>query len=289
MKEARELMGQRSELWVGRKRRFLVAALAASIFAALGVDVGSRAVFARSQRELRVCADPNNMPFSNERMDGFENKLAELIARDLGAKVRYTFWAQRRGFFRNTLKAGACDVVMGVPSGLEMVLTTKPYYRSSYAFVARKDRGIAVRSFDDPALQKLRIGVQMVGDDYVNTPPAHALARRGIINNVVGFMLHGDYAKEVPNAGILRAVESGALDVAVVWGPLAGFFAKEQGSPLAITPVSAAEDAGLPLAFDISMGVRKGEKELKKELDVSLERNREAIERLLSAYGVPRL
>jgi mxaJ protein len=282
-------MGQRSELWVGRKRRFLVAALAASIFAALGVGVGSRAVFAGRQRELRVCADPNNMPFSNERMDGFENKLAELIARDLGAKVRYTFWAQRRGFFRNTLKAGACDVVMGVPSGLEMVLTTKPYYRSSYAFVARKDRGIAVRSFDDPALQKLRIGVQMVGDDYVNTPPAHALARRGIINNVVGFMLHGDYAKEAPNAGILRAVESGALDVAVVWGPLAGFFAKEQGSPLAVTPASAAEDAGLPLAFDISMGVRKGEKELKKELDVSLERNREAIERLLSTYGVPTL
>src|SRR4026209_2478449 len=114
---------------------------------------------------LRVCSDPNNLPFSNAKGEGFENRIAELVARDLDASVRYTWWAQRRGFFRSTLRAGTCDVVIGMPSTLEMAAATRPYYRSTYVFVTRQDRGLDVRSFDDPRLKTVRIGVQIVGDD----------------------------------------------------------------------------------------------------------------------------
>src|SRR6188472_3799180 len=147
-------------------------------------------------RELRVCADPNNLPFSNERGEGFENKLAEMIAHDLGTHVEYTWWAQRRGFMRSTLNAGACDVVMGYPHDAELAATTKPYYRSAYVFVTRRTRKLNVSSFNDPRLRKLRIGVQLIGDDGANTPPAHALSRRGIIGNVRGYMIYGDYAEK---------------------------------------------------------------------------------------------
>ncbi|HEX5574932.1 MAG TPA: hypothetical protein VFX42_03570, partial [Gemmatimonadales bacterium] len=128
-----------------------------------------------SPRELRVCSDPNNLPFSNQRGEGFENRLAELIAGELNATVRYTWWAERRGFIRSTLNAGRCDVVMGMPPGTGSVLTTRPYYRSTYVFVSRRDRHLAVKSLDDAALRRLKIGVQVVGDDYANTPPVHAL------------------------------------------------------------------------------------------------------------------
>jgi ABC-type amino acid transport substrate-binding protein len=136
------------------------------------------------RRRLRVCADPNNLPFSNERGEGFENKIAALVAREMKVDVEYTWWAQRRGFIRNTLKAGDCDLVVGVPSSFELAQTTSPYYRSTYVFVSRKDRRLNIRSFDDPLLRKLKVGVQMIGDDFSNTPPAHALSNRNIIRNV---------------------------------------------------------------------------------------------------------
>lgn len=244
----------------------------------------------RETHVLRVCADPNNLPFSNKRGEGFENKLAELFARELGAKVEYTWWAQRRGFIRNTLKAGACDVMMGVPSGFEMALTTSPYYRSTYVFVTRKDRNLGIRSFDDPLLRKLKIGVQIVGDDFSNTPPAHALAARKIVDNVRGFTLYGDYAQENPPARIVDAVEKGEVDVAIVWGPLAGYFARKGRVPLEVVPVSPQIDGpSLPFVFDISMGVRKGDQAFKDELEVILERRHAEIESLLDGYGVPRV
>ncbi|HYZ48732.1 MAG TPA: hypothetical protein VE567_07555, partial [Sphingomonas sp.] len=142
-----------------------------------------------SAAELRVCADPNNMPFSNARREGFENKLVERIAADWNMTVRYTWWAQRRGNVRNTLKAGACDLIPGIGSGVDMVAVTRPYYRARYMFVTRADRGLHLSSFDDPRLKTLRIGVQMIGDDGANTPPAHALARRGIVENVRGYLI----------------------------------------------------------------------------------------------------
>jgi mxaJ protein len=238
---------------------------------------------------LRVCADPNNLPFSNQRGEGFENKLAALIAADLKVPVRYTWWAQRRGFIRNTLGAGQCDVVMGLPAALDAVRTTRPYYRSSYVFVSRADRHLAVRSFDDPALRTLRIGVPLVGDDGVNPPPAHALARRGIIDNVAGFTVYGDYRQDSPPQRVLDAVTSGTVDVAVVWGPLAGYAARRGRVPLNLVPVSPATDQSLPFVYDIALGVRKNDEVLQRKLDAVLRRRRADIERILQDYGVPRV
>lgn len=262
--------------------------IARVVLTAAGLVLAFSGCAAGPARELRVCADPNNLPFSNRRQQGFENRLAELIARETGATVRYTWWPQRRGFLRNTLSARACDLVMGVPPGTERVLTTAPYYRSTYVFVYRKDRKLQVRSLDDPALHTLRIGVQLVGDDYANTPPVHALSRRGISGNLVGFSVFGDYSEENPPARIIDAVISRNVDLAVAWGPLAGYFAKRSPVPLEIVPVSPAVDPpGLRFTFDIALAVRPGDTLRLKELDGILERKRSQIDRILRDYGVP--
>jgi mxaJ protein len=245
---------------------------------------------AQATRRLRVCADPNNLPFSNQRLEGFENRLAELIAKELNAEVEYTWWAQRRGFIRNTLKAGECDVVMGLPLGFEMALTTAPYYRSSYVFVYRKDRGLNIQSFDDPILRKIKIGVQVIGDDFANTPPAHALSNRKIIQNVKGYSIYGNYAEENPPAKIINAVINGEIDAAIVWGPLAGYFAKQQSVALEIVPVSPQIDLPfLPFVYDISMGVRRSDVGFKEELEQILDRKQAEINQLLDEYGVPKV
>jgi mxaJ protein len=250
----------------------------------------ARAAPFHAARLLRVCADPNNLPFSNERGEGFENKLADLVASEMAATVQYEWWAQRRGFFRNTLKAGRCDVVMGVPTSFEMTLTTHPYYRSTYVFVTKRQSGIRVRTFDDPVLRRVRVGVQLAGDDYANAPPAHALTKRGIVQNVRGYTLYGDYREPNPPARIVDAVARGDIDVAVVWGPLAGYFATREPVPLRIVPVSPQIDLPfLPFVFDISMGVRREDKALRDEIDGILTRRRAAIDSILTHYGVPRV
>jgi mxaJ protein len=237
---------------------------------------------------LRVCADPNNLPFSNDRGEGFENRIAELLATDRHARVEYTWWAQRRGFIRNTLSASACDVVMGMPTGTDVALTTRPYYRSSYVFVSRADRGLRLGSLDDPRLQRLRIGVQMIGDDFANTPPAHALAARGLRQNVVGYPVYGDYSRPHPLSPIVDAVADGTIDTAVVWGPEAGYFARQAAVAMTIAPVTPPGDRSLPFAFDISMAVRKRDLKLRNELNDFLARRGADIDRILSAFGVPR-
>lgn len=246
---------------------------------------------AASGLELRVCADPNNLPFSNSAGEGLENRLMELLARDLGATVRYTWWAQRRGALRNTLEAGECDIVPGIASSMERLSTTRPYYRASYMFVARRDGEWAdIASFDDPRLEKVTIGVQLVGDDGANTPPAHALARRGRLANVRGFMVYGDHADPAPQADIVRAVADGRVDIAVVWGPTAGYYAKQSATPLQLTAVQPWLDGPQwPMVFDISLGLRRDDRALRHTLDAALERNASAIKRLLAEYGVPAL
>ena len=240
-------------------------------------------------RLLRVCADPNNMPFTNRAGEGFENKLAELVAHEMHADLQYTWWAQRRGFIRNTLKAESCDVVIGVPTSLEMVAATRPYYRSTYVFVTRANAPFRVASFDDPILKRLRIGVQIVGDDYANTPPAHALSNRGIVGNVRGYTLYGDYSQPNPPARIIDAVAKGDIDVAVVWGPLGGWFAQHEPVKLRVVPVSPQiELPFLPFVFDISMGVRRQDLALRDTLDAILVRRRAAVDSILERYSVPR-
>lgn len=241
-------------------------------------------------RTLRVCADPNNLPFSNRRLEGFENRIAQMLAGEMHATVSYTWWAQRRGFVRNTLNACDCDVIIGVPSSFELAMATRPYYRSTYVFLTRKDRGLKITSLDDPRLKTLKVGVQMVGDDYATTPPALALAHRGAINNVVGYTVYGDYSTENPPARIVDAVVSGDVDVAVVWGPLAGYFARRQSVPLEITPVSPQIDPPyLPFVYDISMAVRRRDTALYARLESIIERRQGTIDSILDAYGVPRV
>jgi quinoprotein dehydrogenase-associated probable ABC transporter substrate-binding protein len=242
-----------------------------------------------AKRILRITADPNNLPFSNERREGFENKIAELIAKELNAELQYSWRAQRRGFFRETLKENRADLVLGVPAHFDMALTTAPYYRSSYVFVFRKDRNLDIHSLDDPALRKLKIGVQMIGNDGANTPPAHALANRGIIDNVIGYTVYGDYRDENPPARVVDAVGKGEVDLAIVWGPLGGYFARRHEVPLEVVPVSPAADPHLPFTFSIAMGVRKGDKELHDEVDAVLARKHDEIERILDDFGVPRV
>ena len=240
-------------------------------------------------RVLRVCADPNNLPFSNRAGQGFENRLVEMLAQDLGARVEYTWWAQRRGYVRNTLKDRRCDLWPGVATQVDMLATTQPYYRSTYVFVTRADRHIDLASFDDPRLKRLKVGVQMIGNDAQNTPPAHALARRGIVDNVRGYMVYGDYARPDPSARIIEAVARGEVDVAVAWGPLAGYFAARSPRPLSLEPVQPWLDGPQwPMVFDISVGVRRDDAKLKAELDQALERHRPQIAALLAAYHVPR-
>ena len=241
-------------------------------------------------RTIRVCADPNNLPFSNQAREGFVNRIADLLAADRGARLEYTWWAQRRGFVRNTLQAGTCDVVIGVPSAFELTRTSRPYYRSTYVIAARRDRVARLGSLDDPRLRDLTIGVQMIGDDFSNTPPAHALARRGLIRNVVGFPVYGDYSKPAPLSAIVDAVDRGDVDAALVWGPAAGYFARTARHPLELTPIPPHDASPtLPFVFDISMGVRRDDAALQAELDEFIARRRTDIDRILDEYGVPRV
>jgi mxaJ protein len=160
---------------------------------------------------LRVCSDPNNLPFSNDRGEGFENRIAEALAHDLGSTLAYTWWAQRRGFIRNTLNAGICDVVIGVPHDIDMAATTQSYYRSTYVFLTRRSRALGIRSFDDPALRRLRIGVQVIGDDGMNSPPAHSLGRRHIVDNLVGTASTAITAPTVRRRGSSRRLPTATL------------------------------------------------------------------------------
>jgi mxaJ protein len=238
-------------------------------------------------KPLTVCADPNNLPFSNRAGQGFENAIARILAADLKRDLRYTWWAQRRGFVRNTVGAQACDLWPGVASGLESLATTRPYYRSSYMFVTRRGDGLSGLTLDDERLRRLRLGVQLVGDDGGNTPPAHALTRRGIITNVTGFMLYGDYRKANPPAQIVRAVEDGRIDIGLVWGPLAGYFARRSAVPLRLEPITPwLDDNQWPMAYDISVGVRKDDPALLRAVQKALVMHKREIANLLTSYGI---
>jgi quinoprotein dehydrogenase-associated probable ABC transporter substrate-binding protein len=266
----------------GRPARFIKTFIIAAALA------GSPAVADDTGNELRVCADPNNLPFSNNRNGGFENAIAQLFAEETGQSVAYTWWAQRRGFIRNTLKAGNCDVIMGVPVGLDMVETTRPYYRSGYVFVSRSDRRLDIASMTDPRLRTLQIGIQLIGDDGFNTPPAHALAMQGIVDNVVGYTVYGDYRRPDPPAQILEALARGEIDIAAVWGPLAGYFARQSPVKLRVVPITDTERfAPLLFQFDIAIGVRKGDDKRREGLDQLISRNSAQIAQILDRFGVP--
>jgi mxaJ protein len=236
---------------------------------------------------FRVCADPNNLPFSNSQQQGFENRLAQLVAHDLGQPLEFVWSPQRGEFLRKTLDAGKCDAIMGLPSQLDEADTTVPYYRSTYVFVTRKDRHLAIHSFDDPALRSARIGVQVIGHESATVPPAQALIDKGLAENIVWYRLFPDFSRSNPPSALIEAVERGDVDVAIAWGPMAGYFAKHASVPLTISPVTPQKVDSIPLAFDISMGVRRGRRDLRNRLNTVIQRRKPQIQTLLQEYGVP--
>lgn len=250
--------------------------------------IGPPTSSAQSAGQFRVCADPFNLPFSTRSLEGFENRIAELVAREFKATPRYTWWGQRQGFIRNTMNAtleeGRCDVVITVPLGYDLVQTTRPYFRSTYVFVYPRDKGPRFASLDDPALKTAKIGVHLIGDDYTNPPPVHELARRGITRNVTGFSTF--YSAGNPPSALVDAVAAGTVDVALVWGPAAGYFVDRHRVPLTMVPIPSAP-GDLPFEFDISMGVRKGNDALRAQLEQVLDRRRADILAILREFGVP--
>ena len=241
---------------------------------------------AAEARELRVCADPDNMPFSHASGEGFENKVMELVGREMGATVRFVWAPQWRGFVRKTLRARTCDVIPGIPTGIDRARTTRPYYTSSYAFVTRRDRA-PIRSFSELGSVK-SIGVQLIGDDGVNSPPVEELALRGSSAELKGYMAWGRTPdKGAPLEQIMMAVADGTVDVAIVWGPPAGYFATREKVPLDIHPVAPGDKTAVPMTFEISMGVRKDDEALLRELDAALVKRAADIRALLDQYGVP--
>jgi mxaJ protein len=235
---------------------------------------------------LRVCGDPDNLPFSNTRSEGFENKIAEVVARDLGMALEYYWWPHQRGLVRNTLRAGTCDVLVSIPKGYDPVLWTKPYYRSAYVLAQVSGNGARIKSLDDPALKRMKIGT------YVGTPPYDALAERGLAANVVTYPLFFDPRVTDPSrrpAKLLEDVVTGEVDVAIAWGPMAGYFAKTRAANASLSLLPLADDRAVPMTFEFSMGVQKGNQALKQRLEEALDRRQAEITKILDDYGVPLL
>ncbi len=237
---------------------------------------------------LRVCADPDDLPFSDSALRGFENKIAAVIARDLGDSVSYVWWPNRRGFIAHTLRAGRCDLVIEAPKGLDIVLTTKPYFRSTYYFVTRHDHPTKPTSLDDPILRKLRIGVSMMGEDYALSPPGQALSQRGLGTHLFGFQSY--YDPDHHPGDIVDAVSTGTVDAAVVWGPLAGYYAKRSSVPLDLIALPDSDTVtGFPMAYDVALGVRITDRALRDTLNKVIDRQQPAIDSVLHDFGIPTL
>jgi mxaJ protein len=228
------------------------------------------------------------MPSSNQKGEGYENKLASLIGDELKSRVEYVWYPTRRGYFR-IINGMYCDLALEAPAGLDMTGVTKPYFRSGYVFVARKGSGLEdVSSLSDPRLKKLKIGVNVYTSDAENSPPAMALSHHGVVGNLTGYSTF--YDDQNRPESIVNAVASKEVDLAIAWGPLAGYFAKSSPVPLVLTPLPARDSLSeFPFQYDIGIAIRRRDKELRDSLQAVLERKRPAIEALLKEYGVPML
>lgn len=235
---------------------------------------------------MRVCADPDNMPLSNQKGEGFEQKIAELVAREWNAKIEYAWWPVRRGFFARALNGRYCDIAIQAPAEFDMAGVTKPYFRSGYVFVTRKDRGLDIRSLADPRLKKLKIGVNILNSDAENTPPAMALSQYGVVGNLTGYPTF--YTDSIRPEDIVNAVANKEIDVAIAWGPLAGYFAKRSPVPLTLQPLAERDSVtDFPFRFSIGMGVRRRDRALRDSLQTVLDRKGPEIQAILKEYSVP--
>jgi mxaJ protein len=266
----------------------IAAALALAGTAALPVSLPAQALRPNVEKPgiIRVCADPDNMPLSNQKGEGFEQKLAELIAKEWNAKVEYAWWPVRRGFFARALNGRYCDLAVEAPPALDIASVTRPYFRSGYVFVTRKDSGLDIKSLADPRLKKLRIGVNLLNSDAENTPPAMALSKYGVVGNLRGYSTF--YTDTERPEDIVNDVAKKNIDVAIVWGPLAGYFAKQSPVPLSLHPLAERDSlSDLPFRFDIGMAVRRKDRALRDSLQKVLDRKGPEIQAILKEYGVP--
>ena len=272
-------------------RRWLALAILGAAFVTLldrevvaqapeGTDLSIELV---DPKVLRVCADPRNLPFSNEKGEGFENKLAEMLAEKLGKRLAYAFYPQATGFVRNTLGAHRCDVIMGFPQGDDLVQGTNPYYRTAYALVSKAGSGLEdVATIEDPRLKDKHIGI------VAGTPPATNMAVNGLMMNAKPYALVIDTRFDSSADAMIKDLQAGAIDVGILWGPMAGYYAKEANPPLHITPL-VKETSGPKLAYRIGMGVRAADQNWKRLLNRFIQENQGAINTLLIGYGVPLL
>ncbi|MDF2618071.1 MAG: extracellular solute-binding protein family 3 [Xanthobacteraceae bacterium] len=265
-------------------RRRLIGA-AAFAFAALAVAPPASAQVSDlvDRSTLRVCADPANMPFTDEEGEGFENKIAELMAQKLGLPLDYTWFPQATGFYRMTLGTKRCDVVMGYVAGGDPVLNTNPYYRSAWVLITKKDGDLAaVDTLEDPKLKGRRIGV------IAGSPPGDFLMRNGLMAMARPYALMVDRRYESPAETMITDIDSGAIDAGILWGPIGGYYAKKSGIPLSVTPL--VKEKGDPaLVYRITFGIRPGELNWKHQLNQFITDEQGAINRILLDYGVPLL
>ncbi len=235
---------------------------------------------------IRVCADPDNMPLSNQKGEGFEQKIAELIAKEWHAKIEYAWWPVRRGFFARALNGRYCDIAIQAPAEFDMAGVTKPYFRSGYVFVTRKDSGLDIKSLADPRLKKLKIGVNILNSDAENTPPAMALSQYGVVGNLTGYPTF--YTDSIRPEDIVTAVAKKDIDVAIAWGPIAGYFADKSPVPLNLQPLAERDSlTDFPFRFSIGLGVRRRDRALRDSLQTVLDRRAPEIQAILKQYKIP--
>ncbi|MGH6855616.1 MAG: substrate-binding domain-containing protein [Aestuariivirga sp.] len=283
-------MSWRQELTVIRKnfrRVSILLALALPVFL-IGADVSAQTGEEGSTelvdpKVLRVCADPRDLPFSNEAGDGFENKIAALLAHKLGKPLAYEYYPGSSGFVRNTLNAHRCDVIMGMPQGDDIVQGTNPYYRTSYALVSKQGAGLeTIDSLEDPRLQGKRIGI------VAGTPPATNLAVNGLLEMVKSYPLVVDTRFDAPAAAMIADLEGDRIDAAILWGPIAGYLATHSKIRMKVTPL-VKEASGPRMIYRIGMGVRHSDQDWKRRLNNLIAENQAEISHILASYGVPLL
>ena len=260
----------------------LLAALAIAPTVQLSVARADDHPEAVDRSAFRVCSDPSNLPFSNEKGEGFENKIAELFAAKLGVPLKYVWYPNSIGFLRNTLRVRRCDVVMGIVTGAEMVQNTNPYYRSTYVMVTRKADNITADRIEDPALQDLRIGLT------AGAPPADMAAKAGLAPHVKPYDLYVDTRHQSPGKDMINDLANREIDVALLWGPIAAYYAAQHGDALKVTPL-LNEPKSTRMAFYITMAVRPGESQLKNDLNDLIRANKGEIDKILEDYHVPML
>ena len=265
-----------------RAQRRWLAALPGIVLILAGWPVAAQTADIADRSALKVCADPNNLPFSNQKKEGFENKIAEVMGAALGIKVEYTWFPQIIGFVRNTLQAHRCDLVIGTVAGDEIMQTTNPYYFTTYVMVYRSDKGFAFEGLEDPRLASLRLGVVSA------TPPSDLLVRHDLMSHAKPYQLTVDTRAESPTHQMVKDVVDGTIDVGFLWGPIAGYYRKHDELPLTLVPLKD-EPGAARMKYHIAMGIRGDEPEWRRRINAVILKQQPEITAILRDYGIPLL